>query len=142
MEARRFFWSSRPIILIKALWFASIKAFVRPSIIIFFIGTYQVWIVWRWTTCLSQWKWISIWRSLVCSFIAFLTRSRIVYWLSHSIVGAFGRINIRDFISQERNIASLAICKAVRNSVSIEEVVTVSCLLALYVTAPPNNVII
>lgn len=86
-----------------------------------------------------------------CSFMrswmsSSLTR-RIVYWLSHWIVtwegGAIPRRAVgdcrsicRDDISRLAKRASFAACERARSSASVVEVVTVSCLLALYEVMP------
>lgn len=57
-------------------------------------------------------------------------------------MSALGKINIRDFISQEKYIANLAVYNIARSSISIEEEMTVFCLFALYATAPSYNIII
>ena len=45
-------------------------------------------------------------------------------------------------LHQERYIVSLAVCNIAKSFASVEKVVTVSCLFALYATASPNNFII
>lgn len=142
MEAKRSPWSFKLITFIKALWFAGGKAFVGPSAMIFFVETYQIWIVWRWTSCLNQWDWISIWLRLGCIFIAILTSSCIIYYLLHWILIALKRISNRNFINREKYIVSLAVCNTTRSFTSVEKVVIVFCLLALHAIESPNNFIL
>ena len=94
--------SSIPVIRTKASKFATVRGFVRPSTAIFFVGTQRRWIVFRYTSCLSQWEWISTWRSLVWSFVDSSTKSRIVWALLYSTVRASGMDNVRAFIKRER----------------------------------------
>ena len=62
-----------------------------------------------------------------------------VWRLSYSITR--GSSSLRDIAlsSLDRYIASFAVCDRASSSASVDEVVTVSCLLALHATGPPNS---
>ena len=65
-----------------------------------------------------------------------------MFALSHLIVSASGMTRLSVYIKREKQIASFAVFDMAKSSASVEKVVTVSCLLALHATAPPNNFMI
>src|SRR5436190_7381430 len=72
---------------------------------------------------------------------SFVTSLR-VWLLSHLIINGLFSCKVRAFRSQLVKIASLAVCDRASNLALVLDVVTVFCLLAFHVIAPPNNSII
>ena len=62
--------------------------------------------------------------------------------LSHSMVKDLCKSSFSAFIRREKYINSFVVCKIASSLVSVDEVVTVSCLLALHATDLPNNFIV
>ena len=50
-------------------------------------------------------------------------------------------VSLSDFIKRARYIDSLAVWEIASSSASVDDVVTVSCLLARHATGPPNSFI-
>lgn len=115
---------------------------VKPSAIIAVVGTQSTLICPRCTSWRSQWRWISTWRRRVLSLKPFLTRRRMVCKLSDCRGELSSKSREISLNTRFHYIISLAALERASSSASVEDVVTVFCLLARQSIAPPKSMMI
>ncbi len=118
------------------------RTFVNPSAGILSVSRYWTLNVLFWTSYRAQTLWISTWRRAVYRRSILAVTNRIVYWLSHQITMSSYKWNRIPANNHMVAITSLLAFINARSSVSVEDVVTVSCFDAFQAIGDPYKVII
>ena len=124
----------------KPWWFSISRGFVNLSASVLADGVYWMVILHAWTSCHSQWWWMSMCCSLLVRHRLSDVRILIVYWLLHSIVVWWPALKSMASKNLSHQRVSFDISDRASSSASVVLVVTVFCFEVFQSIAPSTRV--